>query len=85
MSKTCKAYTLTGRVVRVGDVLKVPGSTDSRHTSVVSRIDEDGLVQFHGDTYHCYGTEDLVHEPNPEKARDAYRTWRAGHEKEYPA
>ena len=84
MSRKCNAYTLTGQVVHVGDVLKRPGSTDSRFTSVVSRIDDDGLVQFHGETYHRYGTEDMVHEPNPDKARDAYRIWRAGHEKEYP-
>ena len=83
--KKRKAYTLTGKVVRVGDVLKTPGSTDSRYTSVVSRIDDDGLVQFHGEDYHRYGTEDMVHEPDPEKARDAYRIWRSGHEKEYPA
>ena len=85
MRKKSKAYTLTGKMVRVGDVLKIPGSTDSRCTSVVSRINDDGLVQFHGEDYHCYGTEDMVHEPDPEKARDAYRIWRAGHEKEYPA
>lgn len=85
MSDKNNTYTLTGKVVHVGDVLKRPGSDDSRHTSVVSRIDDDGLVQFHGETYHRYGTEDMVHEPNPEKVRDAYRIWRAGHEKEYPA
>lgn len=83
MGRKCNAYTLTGKVVHVGDVLKSPG-TEYGH-SVVSQIDDDGLVQFHGETYHRYGTEDMVHEPNPEKARAAYRIWRAGHEKEYPA
>ena len=85
MIQKTNAYTLTGRVVHVGDVLKTPGSTDILHTHVVSRIEDDGLVQFHGETYHRYRTEDMVHEPNPEKARDAYRIWRAGHEQEYPA
>jgi hypothetical protein len=54
-----EARTLLNKKVRPGDVIKTPGGIS--RGSVVQSVDDDGLVQFHGDPNHRYSVDEMVH------------------------
>lgn len=56
-----KPRTVHGIEVRVGDLLTTADTTDWRFHGKVSKVREDGLVQFEGETYHWYSTETKRH------------------------
>lgn len=60
--------TIQGKKVYVGDIVTTPGTTDSRFRGKITKIDKsEGLVQFEGDSYHWYSTENRRHVYKDEK------------------